>query len=148
MSGARLVPPLIVLAAPHRVREGGVILVTCCIVEAGGTRVLFADPMAMCPTVVPGVRVPSDFTPGVLRVPAVPARALSASFLSVAVSVAMVPVSAKLAAVSYSSTVLSFVAASAKLSRADSSRSMSGGNGAGVTPCAPPSGSPPPEANI
>ena len=62
MSGARLVPPLIVLTTPHRVHEGGVILVPWCFVEAGGTRVLFADPMAMRPTVIPAVRVPSDFT--------------------------------------------------------------------------------------
>ena len=62
MSGARLVPPLIVLATSHRVRVSGVILVPCCFVEAGGTRVLFADPMAMRPTVIPAVRVPSDFT--------------------------------------------------------------------------------------
>jgi hypothetical protein len=62
MSGARLVPPFVVLAAPHRVRKGGFILVTCCFVEAGGTHVLFADPMAMRPRVIPAVRVPSDFT--------------------------------------------------------------------------------------
>ena len=62
MSGARLVPPLIILAAPHRVRASGVIFVTCRFVEAGGTRVLFADPMTMRPTVIPAVRVPSAFT--------------------------------------------------------------------------------------
>ena len=62
MSGARLVPPLIFIAAPHCVREGGVILVPCCLVEAGGTRVLFADLMAMRPTVIPAVRVSSDVT--------------------------------------------------------------------------------------
>ena len=62
MSGARLVPPLIVLATSHRVREGGFILVPCGLVEAGGTRVFFADPMSMRPTVIPAVRVPSDFT--------------------------------------------------------------------------------------
>ena len=79
--------------------------------------------------------------------PAVPARALSATFLLVAVSIAMVPVRAKLAAVSCSGTVLSFVAASARLLRADSSRSMSGEKGAGVTPCAlPPVAHPPPRS--
>ena len=62
MSGARLVPPLIILAAPHRVRASGVIFVTCRFVEAGGTRVLFADPMSMRPTVIPAVRVPRAFT--------------------------------------------------------------------------------------
>jgi hypothetical protein len=62
MSGVRLVPPLIVLATPHRVCEGGFILVPWCFVEAGGTCVLFADPMAMRPTVIPAVWVPSDFT--------------------------------------------------------------------------------------
>ena len=62
MSGARLVPPLIILAAPHRVRVSGVIFVTCRFVEAGGTGVLFTDPMAMCPTVIPAVRVLGNFT--------------------------------------------------------------------------------------
>ena len=62
MSGARLVPPLIVLAAPHRVREGGVIFVASRLVGAGGTGVLFTDPMAMCPTVISAVRVLGTFT--------------------------------------------------------------------------------------
>ena len=62
MSGARLVPPLIILAAPHHVRASGIIFVSCRFVEAGGTHVLFADPMSMRPTVIPAVRVLSAFT--------------------------------------------------------------------------------------